>query len=165
MLRKAERRAEPVLDVGELLPRRPLALGKADDEVIAFVGLTAHVAGLRCLDLFDRPAGVVGLTIGDPCPGDLFALMRLVEDIRPEPRPARRVDPAPGVEDVRPQSLEIRCALLAGDAFGDHIRPAISASRPCSSAMRSSNERTSPSDAPMPERSANHSFNSPPSRP
>ncbi len=108
VLREAERRAEPVLDVRELLARRPLALGEADDEVIALVGLAAGVAGLGGQDLFHRPAGIVGLAVADPCPGDLLALMGLVQYVGAEPGPARRIDAPSGVEDVGSQALEIR---------------------------------------------------------
>jgi len=62
--------------------------------------------------------------------------MGLVEHIGAEPRPARGINAAPGVEDVSPEALENRGRLLAEDALGDHIPPGISASRPCSSAIR-----------------------------
>jgi hypothetical protein len=96
----AAQHTEPVLDIGELLACWPLALREADDEVIAFVGLAAGVAGLGCQDLFDRPAGVVGLAVADPCPDDLFALMGFVQYVSAEAGPARRIDSPSGVEDI-----------------------------------------------------------------
>jgi hypothetical protein len=110
----------------KLLARRLLPFREADHQVIALVGAAAGVAGLGGPDLLQGPAGIVGLAVGDPGPGDLLALMGLVQHIGTEPRPARRVGAASGSIsrlNPTPHSIAVYASTWSSPSTPQHSLP------------------------------------------
>jgi len=123
---KADRGAERLFDVGELLLTWPFASGKTHNQMIGPVTLRAGIHGLGRHDLLDGERGRVAKTVRDANGADAVPIAFLIEDV---------VDGALGevegvrqtvIQDVLAEASEVRLPRRADDPFRDQ-----STSLPC----------------------------------